>query len=82
MRELRDGMKRGAEITGGGAACAMRGLAFTIPALRAAYAAGIRPADVINEAWRRIETVGDPGIFLHLVPRERVLRWAEALGRA
>ena len=32
-------------------------------ALRAAYAAGARPADVVAEAYRRIAALGDPGDF-------------------
>ena len=34
--------------------------------LRAAYAEGLTPAELLRNLYRRIEAVGDPGIFLHL----------------
>lgn len=43
----------------------------TIAALRAAYGAGLDPATVITEVYRRIVAAEDPGIFLALVPEER-----------
>jgi allophanate hydrolase len=55
-------------------------LPFTLPALRAAYAAGLRPAEVMAETYRRIAALGDPGVFLHLVPEAQARREAEALG--
>lgn len=55
-------------------------LPFTINALREAYAAGTRPADVIDEIFKRLDAVGDPGIFIHLREREELLAEAEALG--
>ncbi|MGG7565160.1 allophanate hydrolase [Rhodovulum sp. DZ06] len=55
-------------------------LPFTLPALRAAYAAGATPAQVVEEVYRRIEAVGDPCIFIHLRPIADVLAEAEALG--
>ncbi len=58
----------------------MKDLSFTLSSLRAAYAAGARPTDVIAEAYRRLEAAEDPGIFLHLVPREQALAEASALG--
>ena len=39
-------------------------LSFTLPALRAAYAQGTSPQDVIAEVYRRIEEVNDPALFL------------------
>ncbi len=58
----------------------MRDLPFTLAGLRAAYAAGAAPAAVVAEAYRRIAALGDPGIFLHLVPLEQAMAEAEALG--
>lgn len=55
-------------------------LPFTINALREAYAAGTRPADIIDEIFNRLDAVGDPGIFIHLREREKLLAEAEALG--
>lgn len=55
-------------------------LPFTINALREAYAAGTNPADVIDEIFKRLDAVGDPGIFIHLREREELLAEAETLG--
>lgn len=55
-------------------------LPFTINALREAYAAGTRPADVIDEIFRRLEAVGDPGIFIHLRNRDDLIAEANGLG--
>jgi allophanate hydrolase len=40
----------------------------TIRDLHAAYAAGIKPADVIADVYRRIAAADDPGIFIALRP--------------
>ncbi|WP_075222149.1 allophanate hydrolase [Acuticoccus yangtzensis] len=53
---------------------------FTLSGIRAAYAAGATPAGVIAEVYRRIDAVGDPGIFLHLPPLTEALAAAEAIG--
>ncbi|MFK7871214.1 MAG: allophanate hydrolase [Roseobacter sp.] len=55
-------------------------LPFTINALREAYAAGTRPADVIDEIFNRLDAVGDPGIFIFLRDREDLVAEANALG--
>jgi allophanate hydrolase len=55
-------------------------LPFTLPALRAAYASGVRPRDVIEEVLARLEKIGDPGIFIHLRDRADLMAEAEALG--
>ncbi|MGD1924552.1 MAG: allophanate hydrolase [Paracoccaceae bacterium] len=55
-------------------------LPFTLDALRSAYAAGVRPEAVINEVFRRLDAIGDPGIFIHLRTRDEVVAEAEALG--
>ncbi|MDF2232903.1 allophanate hydrolase [Albimonas sp. CAU 1670] len=57
----------------------MKDLPFHISALHAAYAKGVSPVEVIEEAWRRIEAAGDPGIFLHLVDLETLRGEAAAL---
>ena len=54
-------------------------LAFDIPGLHAAYAAGLSPAEVIAEAYRRILEADDPGIFLHLRPEAEAVAEAAAL---
>ena len=52
----------------------------TVPALHAAYAAGLAPNEVVSELYRRIEAVGDPGIFIGLVPEGTARAAAAALG--
>lgn len=47
--------------------------------LRAAYAAGLDPADTVREVYRRIAAAGDPGIFITLVPEESAIAAAGAL---
>jgi len=54
-------------------------LPFTIDALQQAYRAGLRPEMVIAEAFRRLDAVGDAGIFIHQA-REQALAEARALG--
>jgi allophanate hydrolase len=45
-----------------------------------AYAAGrLRPAEVVSLIHRRLAALGDPGIFLHLVPEAAARAAAEAL---
>ncbi|MEI4472179.1 allophanate hydrolase [Frigidibacter sp. MR17.24] len=58
---------------------ALQSLPFTLPALRAAYAAGIRPEAVIAEAFARLDALGDPGILIHDA-RAAALAEACALG--
>lgn len=55
-------------------------LPFTLAALRDAYAAGVTPAEVMAEVLARLETVGDPAIFIHLASAEDLVAEAEALG--
>ncbi|MCC6737141.1 MAG: allophanate hydrolase, partial [Bauldia sp.] len=55
-------------------------LPFTIPALRAAYAAGLTPRAVVEEVLRRLEDADDPGIFISLASRDDVEGAAIALG--
>ncbi|MEM1361939.1 MAG: allophanate hydrolase [Pseudomonadota bacterium] len=56
------------------------GLSFTLPGLRAAYQAGVTPAEIIAEFQARLEAVNDPGIFIHLPQHEDLIASAEALG--
>lgn len=56
-------------------------LPFTLSALRDAYAGGARPVDIVAEAFRRLDGVNDPGIFIH-TDREMALAAAKALGDA
>ncbi len=58
----------------------MQDLSFTIAQLHARYADGLDPLAVVTEAYRRIEAVGDPGIFLHLIPEADAVAEARALG--
>jgi allophanate hydrolase len=53
--------------------------AFTLSALTEFYAGGGRPEAIIREVYRRIEAIGDPGIFITLVPIETALAAAIAL---
>ncbi|MCK0206732.1 allophanate hydrolase [Starkeya koreensis] len=54
-------------------------LAFTLESLRAAYARGITPEAVVEEAFRRLDALADPGIFLYEA-RHAALGEARALG--
>jgi allophanate hydrolase len=54
-------------------------LPFTLGSLRQAYAQGVWPEHVVKEAFRRLEAVADPGIFIHEA-REHALAEARALG--
>ncbi len=47
--------------------------------LHAAYAAGLAPAALLAEVWRRIEAAADPAIFLHLRPLAEAQAQAAAL---
>ncbi|CAN2533546.1 Allophanate+hydrolase [Methylocapsa aurea] len=55
-------------------------LRFDLESLHEAYAAGLSPRAVIEAAYARLESVADPGMFIHLAPIEPLLREAEALG--
>lgn len=58
----------------------MNNLSLDIARLHAAYADGLLPVDVIDEAYRRIEEAGDPGIFIALADRQAARNAAESLG--
>lgn len=55
-------------------------LQFDIASLHAAYRSGLAPARVIEEVWRRIGVVDDPGILISLEDRERLTQAAASLG--
>ncbi|OWU82984.1 allophanate hydrolase [Oceanicola sp. 22II-s10i] len=57
----------------------IKDLPFTLPSLRAAYDAGTTPAEVIAEAFARLDAVNDPGILIH-DGREAAMAAAAALG--
>ena len=54
-------------------------LPFTLPSLRSAYADGASPAAVVEEVYRRIAGVDDPGIFIDLFDKAEVLAAATVL---
>jgi allophanate hydrolase len=59
---------------------ALADLSLDRTSLHAAYAAGsLRPAQVVALVHQRLETLADPGIFLHLVPRPQAEAAAAAL---
>ncbi|MGV8841190.1 MAG: allophanate hydrolase [Bauldia sp.] len=55
-------------------------LPFTLPALRAAYSAGLSPRAVAEEVLRRLEDANDPGIFISLASWDDFEAAAVALG--
>ncbi len=55
-------------------------LSAGIPALHAAYAAGISPEEMIAKVFERFDAVGDPGIFIHLADRGNLMDEVRALG--
>ncbi|ODN69946.1 Allophanate hydrolase [Methylobrevis pamukkalensis] len=52
---------------------------FDIASLRRAYAAGLDPAEVVGDVYRRIAAVDDPGIFIALFDEAEVVAAARAL---
>ncbi|MBU1304588.1 MAG: allophanate hydrolase, partial [Alphaproteobacteria bacterium] len=58
----------------------MTAIALTIPSLRAAYAGGLSPRDIVEQVYARIAAVDDPAIFIHLLDKAEVLAAAEGLG--
>lgn len=55
-------------------------LPFTLASLKTAYEDGVSPAKVVEEVYRRIAAIDDPGIFIHLCDKQDVLQDAGALG--
>lgn len=58
----------------------MKVIPLTIPSLHAAYKNGHLVSDVIEQVFNRIDTVNDPGIFIHLLGKDEILQAAHALG--
>ena len=58
----------------------MTDLPFDLGSLRAAYANGLSPLEVIETMLARLEAAGDPGIFIHVGERAALLAQARALG--
>lgn len=52
---------------------------FDLASLRAAYAAGVSSVDVIEDVYRRIAALDDPGVFIHLLPQADAVAAARAL---
>ncbi|MEP2439219.1 MAG: allophanate hydrolase, partial [Roseibium sp.] len=55
-------------------------LPFTLTSLHTAYQDGLPARDVVEEVYRRIEEIADPGIFIHLIDKAELLEEAAALG--
>ncbi|MBE7635265.1 allophanate hydrolase [Sneathiella sp. P13V-1] len=55
-------------------------LPFTIESLHNAYQGDVKAQDIVEEVFRRIDTVNDPGIFIHLFEKQEVIAAANALG--
>jgi allophanate hydrolase len=57
----------------------MSDIDLDIERLHAAYAAGRNPSEVIDQVYRRIEAVADPGIFITLTEKQAAKAAAAAL---
>lgn len=55
-------------------------IASKFDAMRAGYAGGTRPVEVIDQALARIDATGDLNAWIHVVPRDELERAAAALG--
>ena len=55
-------------------------LPFNIASIHAAYATSVKPGDVIDEVFRRMDAVADPGIFLSICERAAIEKVIEGLG--
>ncbi|TGQ71290.1 allophanate hydrolase [Mesorhizobium sp. M00.F.Ca.ET.186.01.1.1] len=58
----------------------MSDIHFDIGRLHSTYRAGTSVAEVIDTVYARIKVADDPGIFIHLAPKEDLLAAAETLG--
>lgn len=54
-------------------------LPFTFTSLRTAYQEGLSARDIVEEVYRRIDAIADPGIFIHLIDKAELLEEAEKL---
>ena len=59
-----------------------REIPIDIAGLKRAYARGLSPAAVIEDIYDTIAKVGDPGIFITLIDKKKVLKAAQALRKA
>ena len=50
-----------------------KNIALNISALRKAYAENVRPMEIIEQIYSRIDEVGDPNIFICLFSKEEVI---------
>lgn len=57
----------------------MKSLVFSMSALRAGFASGLRAEDVAREALSRADTFADPAVWISLLPAEDVIARAKAL---
>lgn len=55
-------------------------LPFTFTSLRTAYQEGLPARNIVEEVYRRIDAIADPGIFIHLIDKTELLAEAEKLG--
>jgi allophanate hydrolase len=58
----------------------MTEIRFDIASLHQAYATGLTPAEVVETIFERIAAADDPGIFIHLADKARLMRQIAALG--
>jgi allophanate hydrolase len=58
----------------------MKSPQFDIASLHEAYAAGTKPAEIIEIVFSRLAAAEDPGIFIHLADKAELIAAAEALG--
>jgi len=61
---------------------AERSIPIDIAGLRSAYARGLDPVAVVDQAFDEIEKVDDPGIFILLVDRKKARKAAQQLKRS
>ncbi len=56
-------------------------LPFTLASLRQVYAVGsYHPSQIIEELYRRLRELNDPGIFIHLMDEAEAVKLADSLG--
>ena len=58
----------------------MTDLPFDVARLRAAYADGLSPVEVVTMVFERLEAAADPGIFIHVGDKTTLIAEAAALG--
>ncbi|RTL65245.1 MAG: allophanate hydrolase [Hyphomicrobiales bacterium] len=59
-----------------------REIPLDLAGLKRAYARGLSPAAVIEDIYDTIERVADPGIFITLLDKKKVLKTAQSLRKA